>query len=140
MHSISEVIILNNDRHQHKKKTSTNNRINSKINQHFTPFFDWGCCGREVLFEKVFVYCFQVYLAWKIISCQTDKGNRVRRVKISQGISVWRMVGQCIITDSCFYVVSVHSIIETFLINKLQMFYIATKISEINKPRSLCNV
>ena len=31
MHSISGVIVLNNDLYQHKKTAMTNNRINSKI-------------------------------------------------------------------------------------------------------------
>ena len=31
--SISEVIILNNDQHKHQKTVSSNNRINSKIEQ-----------------------------------------------------------------------------------------------------------
>ena len=56
MHSISEVIILNNNQHQHQKTLSTNNRISSKINQHLTPFADWCYCGREVLFEKVHLF------------------------------------------------------------------------------------
>ena len=41
-------LLLNND--QHKKTISTNNRINSKINQHLTPFVDWCYCGRESVF------------------------------------------------------------------------------------------
>ena len=66
MHSISEVIILNNDQHQHKKKTATtNNRINSKIKQQHTAFVDWCYCLRQVLFQKMFVSCLQVYLARK---------------------------------------------------------------------------
>ena len=55
MHSISEVIILNNDKHQDKKTATTNNRIKSKIKQQHTTFVDWCYCLREVLFQKVFV-------------------------------------------------------------------------------------
>ena len=51
MHSISEVIILNNDKHQHKKITWTNNRINRKIKQQHTTVVDWCYCLREVLFQ-----------------------------------------------------------------------------------------
>ena len=36
---------------------------------------------------SVFVCCLQVCLAWKTISCQTDKGNILRQ--FSQGITVW---------------------------------------------------
>ena len=53
IYSITGVIILNYDQHQQQKTISTNNRINSKINQHLTPFVDWCYCGREVLFQKV---------------------------------------------------------------------------------------
>ena len=36
--------------------------------------------------------CFlQVCLAWKTISCQTDKGNRLKHVQFLQGVPVWRM-------------------------------------------------
>ena len=41
-----------NDQHQQQKTISTNNRINSKINQQLTLFVDWCFCDREVLFEK----------------------------------------------------------------------------------------
>ena len=34
IYAISEVIILNNDTHEHQKTISTNKRINSKINHH----------------------------------------------------------------------------------------------------------
>ena len=54
LYAILEVIIINND--QHKKTISTNNRNNSKINQHHTNFVDWCYCGREVLFEKVCLF------------------------------------------------------------------------------------
>ena len=53
IYAISEVIILNNDQRQHQKTISTNDRINSKINQHLTHFVNLCYCGREVLFEKV---------------------------------------------------------------------------------------
>ena len=97
MYIISEVIILNNDQNNIKKTTSTNKRINSKINQHLTPFVDWCYCLREVLFYKVclfVVYKFvlhgknflakqireqsktQPIFAGKTISCQTDKGTK----------------------------------------------------------------
>ena len=56
IYAISEVIILNNDQHQQQKAISTKNSINSKINQHLTPFVDWCYCGREVLFEKVCLF------------------------------------------------------------------------------------
>ena len=32
--------------------------------------------------ESEFVCCLQVCLAWKTISCQTDKGNRVKHSQI----------------------------------------------------------
>ena len=53
IYSISELTILNNDQHQYQSIILTNNRINSKINQHLAPFVDWCYCGREVLIEKV---------------------------------------------------------------------------------------
>ena len=43
---------------------------------------------RKALFSiRVFICCLQVCLAWKTISCQTDKGNRVRQTEYchSQG-------------------------------------------------------
>ena len=56
IYSISEVIILNNDQHQHQKTISTYNRISSKIKQQHTTFVDW-CYGlREVLFDKVWLF------------------------------------------------------------------------------------
>ena len=67
MHPISEVIILNNDQHQHKKTATTNNRIKSKIKQQHTTFIDWCYCFRDVLFQKMFVCCLQVCLAWTTI-------------------------------------------------------------------------
>ena len=43
-------------------------------------------------FVSVSVFVFlQVCLAWKTISCLTDKGNRLKQVKFSQGVPVWRM-------------------------------------------------
>ena len=33
----------------------------------------------------MFVCCFQVSLAWKTISCQMEKGNRVKHRQIWQG-------------------------------------------------------
>ena len=80
IHSISEVIILNNDQHQHQKTISTNNRINSKINQHLTPFCRLALLTlwqRSFAWESMFVCCWKACLAWKTISCQTEKGNRV---------------------------------------------------------------
>ena len=53
--AILEVIILNNDAHERHKTLSTSNSINSKTNQHLTPFVDWSC-GRGVLFEKVCLF------------------------------------------------------------------------------------
>ena len=44
MRSISEVIILNNDQHEHKKTATTNYRIKSKIKQQHTTFVDWCYC------------------------------------------------------------------------------------------------
>ena len=42
---------------------STKSKINSKINQHLTPFVDFCDCGREVLFwESVFVCCHKFVL------------------------------------------------------------------------------
>ena len=55
---ISEVITVNDNQHQHQKTISTNNRINSTINQH--PLSIGATVhGREVLLEKV--YLFVVY-------------------------------------------------------------------------------
>ena len=62
IYSISKVIILNNDQHQHQKTIPTNSNINSKINWYLTPFVDY--CSREVLFEKVCVCWLQVCLAF----------------------------------------------------------------------------
>ena len=39
----------------------------------------------------MFVCFLQVCLAWKTISCLTDKGNRLKHVQFSQGVPVWRM-------------------------------------------------
>ena len=74
MHSILEVIILNNDQHQHKKTATTNNRIDSKIKQQHTTFVDWCYCLREVLFQKVTVV-YKFALHGQQFSCQTGKGN-----------------------------------------------------------------
>ena len=52
-----------NNPKQHKKTTTTNNRINSKIKQQHTTFVNWCYCLREVLFQKMFVCCLQVCLA-----------------------------------------------------------------------------
>ena len=46
MHSISEVIILNNDQHQHQKIISTNNKINCRIKRQHTTVANWCYCLR----------------------------------------------------------------------------------------------
>ena len=46
MHSISEVIILNNDQQQHQKIISTNNRINWRIRRQHTTVVNWFYCLR----------------------------------------------------------------------------------------------
>ena len=66
-----------------KQYQETTGLIQRLINN--TPFVKWCYCGREVLFGKVCVCCLQVCLAWKTISCQTDKGNRVKHVQFLQG-------------------------------------------------------
>ena len=56
--------------------------------QFHTPLVNWSYCGRR------FVCCSQVRLAWKTslawktISCQTEKGNRVKHSQIWQGTDV----------------------------------------------------
>ena len=60
------------------KKISTNKRINLKYNQQHTPFVDWSNWQRGVCSS-------QVILAWKTISCQTEKGNRVKHRQILPG-------------------------------------------------------
>ena len=75
MHFISEVIILNNHRHQHKKTATTNNKINSKIKQQHKTFVDWCYCLMEVLFQKLFGCCLQVYLAWTTILLPNRQGE-----------------------------------------------------------------
>ena len=56
MHFNSELIILNNDQHQHQKIISTNNRIKSKIKQQHTTSVNWCYCLIEVLFQKVYLF------------------------------------------------------------------------------------
>ena len=91
IYSISEVIILSNDQHQHQETISTNNRINSTIKQH-TTFVDWCCCLREVLFQKVcLLVVYKFTLHGQQFSCQTGKGNRLKHRQFSQGVPVWRM-------------------------------------------------
>ena len=85
MHSISEVIILNNDQHQHKKTATTNNRINSKIKQQHTTFVDWCYCLREVLIQKMFVSCLQVCLAWTTILLPNRPGEQTKTQAIFAG-------------------------------------------------------
>ena len=46
VHSNSEVIILNNDQHQHQKIISTNNRINWRIRKQHTTVVNWFYCLR----------------------------------------------------------------------------------------------
>ena len=48
---------------------------------------NWFYYGREVLFEleSVFDYCSHASLARKTISCQTEKGHRVKHRQICQG-------------------------------------------------------
>ena len=46
MHPISEVIILNNDQHQHQKIISTSNRINWRIRRQHTTVVNWFYCLR----------------------------------------------------------------------------------------------
>ena len=48
--AISKVLTLNNDQKQHVHTISTNNRLNLKINQDYTPFVNVYYIGREVLF------------------------------------------------------------------------------------------
>ena len=64
IYAISEVIILNNDQHQHQKIIATNNRINSKIKRHHTTFVNWCYCLTEVSHQKLclFVACKSVLL------------------------------------------------------------------------------
>ena len=57
-----------------------------------TTYVNWCYCLREVLFQKVFVCCLQACPAWKTISYQRDKGNRVKHVQFSLDIPVWRMM------------------------------------------------
>ena len=51
MHPISEVIILNNDQHQHQKMISTNNRINWRIRLQQTTVVNWFYDLWWVLFQ-----------------------------------------------------------------------------------------
>ena len=43
---------------------------------------------RNFVSVSVFACCFQVCLTWKTISCQTDKGNRVKHSQFLQGTCV----------------------------------------------------
>ena len=75
MHPISEVIILNNDQHQHKKTATTNNRINSKIKQQHKTLVDWCYCDIDILSEKMCLFVVHKFvLHGKTISCQAEKG------------------------------------------------------------------
>ena len=85
MHSISEVLIPNNDQHQLKKTATTNNRINSKIKQQHTTYVDWCYCLREVLFQKMFVVVYKFALHGQQFSCQTGKGNSQKHLQFWQG-------------------------------------------------------
>ena len=85
MHSISEVLIPNNDQHQLNKTATTNNRINSKIKQQHTTFVNWCYCLRKVLFQKMFVRCSQVYLAWTTIPLPNRQGEQTETASIIAG-------------------------------------------------------
>ena len=79
IYAISEVIILNNDQHEYKKK-STNNWINFKIKQQHI-LSSIVIVSDKFCFRKFFC-CLQVCLTWKTFSCQTDMGNRVKHDQI----------------------------------------------------------
>ena len=85
IYAISEVIILNNDQNQHKKKQyqQTTRLIQRLISishlQSIGVIVAVNFCLRKC------VYCLQVCLAWKTIFCQTNKVNRVKHVQIQQG-------------------------------------------------------
>ena len=81
--AISEVIILDNDQHQHRKKqyqqsTGLFQRLNNNMQLLSIGFIVSG----KFLSDSVFVCYLQVCLAWKTISCQIDKRNRVKHGRI----------------------------------------------------------
>ena len=92
IHSISEVIILNNDPHQHKKTATTNNRINSKIKQQHTPLLIGVIDSEKLCFRKCLFVVRKFVFHGQQFSCQTGKGNSQKYVKFSQGVPVWRML------------------------------------------------
>ena len=73
IYAISEVTSLNNDQYKKKQYQQTTGLIQRLIN--ISHFLSLGV----IVAEK---FCFKVCLAWKTISCQTDKGNRVKHGQI----------------------------------------------------------
>ena len=70
-------MINTNIKKQYQQTTGLIQRLN-KSQRSFVP-------------ESVSVCCLQVCLTWRPIHCQTETGNRVKRVQILQDIPVRRM-------------------------------------------------
>ena len=91
MHSISEVIILNNYQHQNRKQqwqtTGLIQRLGNNI-QHLSigVIVSETFCFRNCLFV---VYNFALH--GQQFSCQTGKGNSQKHIQFLQGVLLWRM-------------------------------------------------
>ena len=82
--TISQVLIIHNDQRRHQSTISTNNRNNSKINQHLTPFVNWCYWYREVLLEKVCLFVVNKL----VLHGKQFLTNRVKYWQIWQGSCV----------------------------------------------------
>ena len=74
MHSISEVIILNNDQHQHKKQLQQTTGLIQRLDKEIFLFY----CLREVLFQKVCLFACTSLSCMENNFLPADKGNRVK--------------------------------------------------------------
>ena len=72
--------------------TPTTTGLIERLKKQHTTFVNWCYCLREVLFQKMFVCCLQVCLAWTTILLPNSQGDSQKHVQFSQGVPVWRMI------------------------------------------------
>ena len=88
--------------------TSTNNRINSKINQQRIIFVDWCYCGREVLFEKVSLFAvYKFVLHGKQFLVIQKKGIEWNTSNFHWVIPVWRMSIDLTESTACVIIIKI---------------------------------
>ena len=100
LHSISEVIILNNDQHQLKKKSNSKGLIpilSNNIQFCRLVLLSEGSFVSEVLFQKMLVCSLQVCLAWTRIILPNRQGEYSKTCLNFAGCafnSLWTMGSQ----------------------------------------------